>query len=129
VVAFKEARSGFDVFVKRWTGSVWQAVGGSINGQTGLADGPALALDKQGNPTVAWLENAGAVGVFVKRWDGQNWVAVGERLNADPKAYALECAIALNADGQPTIAWAEEISKDVRRVYLRRWNGKAWVGL
>ncbi len=129
VVAFKEARSGFDVFVKRWTGNAWQAVGGSVNDETGLADGPALALDAQGNPTVAWLENAGAVGVFVKRWDGQNWVAVGGRLNADPKAYALECAMALDGQGQPTVAWSEEISKDVRRVYLRRWNKKAWVGL
>ena len=129
VVAFKEANSGFDVFVKRWTGQAWRAVGGSVNGGTGLADGPALALDRQANPMVAWLENAGAVGVLVKRWDGQNWVAVGERLNADPRAYALECAIALNAEGQPTVAWSEEISKDVRRVYVRRWNKKAWVEL
>jgi hypothetical protein len=129
VVAYKEAKAGFDVFVKRWTGSAWQALGGSVDGDTGLADGPSLALDKQGNPTVAWLENAGAVGVFVRRWDGVKWVSVGDRLNANPKAYALECAISLDAKGQPVVAWAEEVSKDQRRVLVRRWNGKAWVGL
>jgi hypothetical protein len=104
-------------------------LGGSVNGDTGLADGPSLALDKQGNPTVAWLENSGAVGVFVRRWDSTKWVAVGDRLNANPKAYALECAISLDAKGQPVVAWAEEVSKDVRRVLVRRWNGKSWVGL
>jgi hypothetical protein len=129
VVAFKEAKAGFDVFVKRWTGSAWQALGGSVNNETGLADGPSLALDKQGNPTVAWLENAGAVGVFVRRWDGTKWVSMGDRLNANPKAYALECSIALDAKAQPIVAWTEEVSKDQRRVFVRRWNGKAWVGL
>jgi len=78
---------------------------------------------------VAWLENAGAVGVFVKRWDGAKWVPVGGRLNANPKAYALECAIAMSPDAQPVVAWTEEVSKDQRRVYVRRWNKNAWVGL
>lgn len=129
VVAFKEAKAGFDVFVKGWTGSAWRALGGSVNNGTGLADGPALALDRQGQPILAWLENAGAVGVFVKRWDGAKWVGVGDRLNANPKAYALECAIAIGPDSQPVVAWTEEVGEDQRRVYVRRWNGEGWVRL
>ena len=129
VVAFTEASSGFDVFVKRWTGSAWAQLGETVNGRTGLANSPRLALDGNGNPTVAWLENQGSIKVFVKRWDGKAWQALGGFLNVDPKSYVESSSLALDASGNPVVVWAEEITRTQCRVYVKRWNGKAWTEL
>ena len=128
-VAFVQAERGFDVFVKRWSGSTWQQVGGSINNGTGLAGTPKLALNKNGTPTVAWLENKGSIKVFVKRWDGLQWVALGGFLNIDPKSYAESLDLALDSSGNPTVVWSEEITQTQRRIYAKHWNGKVWTGL
>ncbi|NJK46098.1 MAG: hypothetical protein HC933_19175 [Pleurocapsa sp. SU_196_0] len=129
VVAWTEATAGFDVFVKRFDGKVWQAFGNSVNGATGLANAPRLALDTNGNPVVAWLENAGSIKVFVKRWEGRAWQPVGNFLNVDAKSYAESLSLALDSSGAPVVAWSEEVTRTQRRVYVKRWNGKAWVGL
>ena len=129
IVAFTEASAGFDVFVKRWSGSAWARLGDTVNGRTGLANAPRLALDASGNPTVAWLENAGSIKVFVKRWDGKAWQALGGFLNVDPKAYVESSSLALDANGHPVVVWSEEVSRTQRRVYVKRWNGTAWTGL
>ena len=129
VVAFTEASAGFDVFVKRWTGSRWALLGDTVNGRTGLANSPRLALDANGNPTVAWLENQGSIKVFVKRWDSKVWQPLGGFLNVDPKSYVESGSLALDLQGNPVVVWAEEITRTQRRVYVKRWNGKAWTGL
>jgi hypothetical protein len=128
-VAWSEANSGFDVFVKRWNGSGWQRLGGTVNGATGLANAPKLALNRNGTPTVAWLENAGSIKVFVKRWDGAAWRALGGFLNVDAKSYADSSSLALDSNGNAVVVWSEEITRTQRRVYAKRWNGTAWVGL
>ena len=129
VVAFTAASTGFDVFVKRWSGSNWVQLGETVNGRTGLANAPHLALDARGNPTVAWLENAGSIKVFVKRWDGKVWQPLGGFLNVDPKSYVESSSLTLDVNGNPVVVWAEEVTRTQRRVYGKRWNGKAWTGL
>ncbi len=128
-VAFTEASDGFNVFVRRWDGAQWARLGGSVNGDTGLANTPKVALDKAGNPTVAWLENAGSIKVFVRRWDGNAWTPVGGFLNTAPASYAESLSLALDAQGHPVVAWSEEVTRTQRRVYVKRWDGRAWSGL
>jgi hypothetical protein len=128
-VAFTEAGDGFNVFVRRWDGQAWARLGGSVNNETGLANTPKVALDARGNPTVAWLENAGSLKVFVRRWDGKAWVAVGGYLNTEPNSYAESLSLALDAKGNPVVAWSQEGTRTQRRVYVKRWTGSAWTGL
>jgi hypothetical protein len=128
-VAFTEADSGFNAYVKRWDGKAWVQLGETINGNTGLANAPKVALDQKGNPTVAWLENAGSIKVFVKRWDGKAWQPLGGFLNVDPKSYAESVSLALDPKGNAVVAWNEEVTRTQRRLYVKRWDGKAWIGL
>ena len=129
VVAWKEANQGFDILVKRWTGTAWERIGETVNGKTGLAGNPKIALEKDGTPVVSWIENAGASNMFVARWNGTSWMRLGEKLNANPKAYAITSAMALDAKGLPIIVWSEEVTRTQLRVYAKRFDGKAWVSL
>ncbi len=128
-VAFTEADSGFNVYVKRWDAKAWVQLGATVNGNTGLANAPKVALDQSGNPTVAWLENAGSIKVFVRRWDGKAWQPLGGFLNVDPKSYAESVSLALDPKGNAVVAWNEEVTRTQRRLYVKRWDGKAWIGL
>jgi hypothetical protein len=129
VIAWKEAKDGYEIHVKRWTGSSWQKIGKALNDGMGLGSNPRIALDKNGRPTVAWIENAGAENIFVARWDGKTWKIFGRKLNANPKAYATSSSLALDAAGNPVVVWSEEVGKDQQRIYGLRWTGREWVAL
>lgn len=59
--------------VSRWNGSNWQEVGAGLSAATGSTTSafhPVLALDKNGQPLVAWQESDGAVSnVYVYRYN------------------------------------------------------------
>jgi hypothetical protein len=129
VIAWKEANNGYEIHVKRWTGSRWQKIGQALNEGMGLGSNPRIALDKNGRPTVAWIENAGAENIFVARWDGNTWKKFGRKLNANPKAYATSSSMALDEAGNPVVVWSEEVGKDQQRIYGLRWTGREWKAL
>ena len=129
VIAWKEAKDGYEIHVKRWDGTAWQKIGQALNQGMGLGSNPRIALDQNGRPTVAWIENAGAENIFVARWDGKTWKIFGRKLNANPKAYATSSSLALDAAGNPVVVWSEEVGKDQQRIYGLRWTGGEWVAL
>ena len=129
VIAWKEAKDGYEIHVKRWDGSSWQKIGQALNQGMGLGSNPRIALDKNGRPTVVWIENAGAENIFVARWDGKTWKIFGRKLNANPKAYATSSSLALDAAGNPVVVWSEEVGKDQQRIYGLRWTGREWMAL
>ncbi len=113
-----------NVFVKRWNGAAWEALGGSLNRTPDryLAS-TRLKLDAQGQPTVAWLEDLnGKDALYASRWDGQQWQALGGPISAN---YAAAPALALDAGGQPILAWVEE-RFGTGQVHLARWLGGRW---
>ncbi|PTL82598.1 Ig-like domain-containing protein [Vitiosangium sp. GDMCC 1.1324] len=61
------------IWVSRWNGTTWQPVGPRLSAETGISTAgfqPALALDKNGQPLVAWHESDGAVSnVYVYRYN------------------------------------------------------------
>jgi hypothetical protein len=72
------AWSGFSsaersISVSRWTGTAWQAMGEPLSAASGVSTAafkPALALDKNGRPLVAWQESDGSVSnIYVYRYN------------------------------------------------------------
>ncbi|QRK05127.1 Ig-like domain-containing protein [Archangium violaceum] len=61
------------IWVSRWNGSTWQQVGSRLSAVTGPSTSgfrPALGLDKNGEPLVAWHESDGTVSnVYVYRYN------------------------------------------------------------
>ncbi|MDV6375976.1 hypothetical protein [Deinococcus arenicola] len=118
-----------NVFVKRWTGTAWEALGSSLNRTPDryLAS-TRLKLDTQGNPVVAWLEDLnGTDALYVSRWDGQTWQALGGPLSSQSAAAPT---LALDSNGQPVLAWVEEqrsgTVSGTGQVHLARWTGGRW---
>jgi hypothetical protein len=86
VVAFTDSLDGTNprVFVNRWDGSRWQALGGALSGTPGDARGtsaPSLVVDVSGRLVVAWMQSESATEeayrTFVWRWDGTAWKDLG----------------------------------------------------
>lgn len=72
------AWSGFfsaerSISVSRWTGTAWQAMGAPLSAASGVSTAafrPALTLDKNGRPLVAWQESDGsASNIYVYRYN------------------------------------------------------------
>ena len=93
-----------NVFVARFNGTAWESVGppgiplNYVAGST--AARPALALDAENQPLVAWLENGV---VKLKRFDGAAWVAApgGE---GPAGATGDQQRLSTDLDGVPVLA-------------------------
>ncbi len=130
VVAFFEFDgSYFNVYVRHWSGSVWQSVGGAVNAVQG--QNPfwiALVLDGSGNPVVAFTEFDGAhyYNVYVQRWTGSTWQSVGGAVNAVPGHSVFgPPALALDGSGKAVVAF-QESDGSRRSVYVQRRTDIIW---
>jgi hypothetical protein len=125
VVAWREVDN---IYVKRFDGNTWNLVGtGPLNINIGFSTlSSSLVLDKTNNPVVAWIEgDKVSYNLYVKRWNGSAWVMLGAGpLDIDPEGDTLYKDIALDAAGNPVVAWAEDYN-----IHVKRWNGSAWVSL
>ncbi|MFE8600264.1 Ig-like domain-containing protein [Archangium violaceum] len=67
------------IFIYRWDGNAFTPIGSALNGTpSGSAYKPALVLDGNGNPIVAWQESDGFnENIYIKRWTGTAWQFVG----------------------------------------------------
>jgi hypothetical protein len=126
VIAWKENSPPTRVYVRRWTGSSWESLGGGPSATaTGSASNFSLQLDTAGNPVVAWDEsedNSSPISINVKRWNGSAWVSFGA--NA-PVAFGLAPVLSLNKADLPIVAWSA-FDGTARNVYVRRWSGTTW---
>jgi Bacterial Ig-like domain len=115
-----------NVFVRRWTGSVWARVGaGTLNQDTTLSGlNPVLALDASGNLFASWAESyvRRPSNVYMKRWTGSAWVLVGSgSVHQDTSGRADHPSLAVNSSGKPIIALAE-YPVNAYVVFVRRYN-------
>lgn len=85
VVAWHDDTSGRrEVYLKRFDGSAWLEIGpgsasaGGISLGAGNSASPAIALDANDHPIVAWSDNiSGNKEIYVKRYNGSTWTEVG----------------------------------------------------
>jgi len=109
------------------TGSAWTLID-----DPGLSEGlhlsprsRELALGPDG-PLVVLSHQVPAHGIqlFVSRWDGQHLVALGQGLNVNPEAWAGFPSLALDPQGQPTVAFVE--AADHLKMVVKQWSAGAW---
>jgi hypothetical protein len=115
---------GYTIYAKRWVGTKWVQLGGSLIVDTFPQAGLDLSIDNLGHPVIAFsgYDPASTIyKVYVKRWNGFNWVQLGGVLGSDQ---ATNPSVAVASNGQPVVTWTENLN-----TYARRWNGSSWVSL
>ncbi len=142
VVVWKQAVFGpnatlsSDTYIARWDGAAWVTFGSGKLGvnANNLVDDPAfnpsVALTSSGNPIVAWSESDGTSrNIYVKRWDGSSWSQVGGFLDVNTNRNAFRPSVALDASGNPVVAFNEAGTGSDASIYVKRWNGAVWSQL
>lgn len=140
IVAWEvSAGSDYEIYLRRWNGSSWVEMGGSASGggisnNSGGSYAPSLIIGTDGAPIVAWYDASGGDWeIYVKRWNGSSWVemgsgsATGGGISNNSGSSRLP-ALAVGSDNTPVIAW-EDNSNGNWEIYVRQWNGTAWVEL
>ena len=122
VVAWTEWNSSSsNVYVKRWDGANWVALGNELDVNEPLPAGsPSLALDTSGRPVVAWFENDGTSNnIYVKRWDGTSWLLQGSGLDTVLSQEAQYPKVAMDSLGYPVVVWEEQVGS-AKRICVKR---------
>ena len=140
IVAWQNYNEGnWEIYVRQWNGADWvemgsgSASGGGITNNSGDSRFPSLAISPEGTPFAAWQDDSnGDLEIYVAQWDGEAWVEVGSGSasgggisNNDKDSRTP--TLAVSPDGTPMVAWRSR--PDDEQIYLRRWNGEAWVEL
>jgi hypothetical protein len=108
------------------------ATGGGISNNGGSSYRASLAIDRNGTPIVAWLDDSnGNDEIYVRRWDGTSWVEMGNGSasgggisnNSGGSWYP---SLAISPDSTPIVAWMDGSNGNFE-IYVRRWNGISWV--
>jgi hypothetical protein len=114
--------------VRRFVDGAWQDVGAVLNPELGVgAMQPALAVDSQNRPVVAWVQLQPDLNLLmVARFNGTAWERLCGRngfcdLNYEVDGRARWPSLTLDANGQPAVAWIES---DV--VSAKRFDGTTW---
>jgi hypothetical protein len=135
-----------DIYLAQWNGSAWQELGGSMTGEgisnddRSAADFPAVAVDREGRPYVAWadFDAADVLQVYVAHWSGAQWQAL-DGAGSDPvvsrSSHGADTpTLALDSAGAPTVAWSECTVPDadgcaLYQIYAKRWVAGGWIEL
>jgi len=146
----------FDVLYTRWNGSSWVCANGTTYSQTATAANvsnnsgtsnkhPAIEVDGNGNPHIAWFDNepaavGGAHDIFYVRWDGGNWLAADGSLYSSNHSLAnvsrntgdsYRPSLALDTLGNPNLCWYDDTSSIVVGgswdILYVKWDGLQWV--
>jgi hypothetical protein len=94
-----------------------------------VTSGSRMSLAARGQAiAIAWDQWAGSFGVLaaIASSGATSWTRLGRPLDVDIAGDARAPAIALDASGNPLVAWNELVETNQRGV-LARWSGSAWT--
>ncbi len=116
-----------NVYVRRWNGTQWQALGTKLSAYSGTgshAENVSLALDAAGNPVVVWVENDGTSdALHARRWIGSTWSVIGANVTAGVELSLTAISLVVEAAGNPIVMWHEYPAGELKVV---RWTGASW---
>ncbi len=128
-----------EIYVRRWNGSAWvemagSASGGGISNTSGSSRSPVIAVGLDNMPVVAWQDNSdGDEEIYVRRWNGSAWVEMGSSASgggiSNNSVESSEPSLAIGTDGMPVVSWTDASPTSIYEVYVRSWNGTAWIEL
>ncbi len=107
-VAWEEQDSSAgQVWVKRFDGTNWVAVGSSLNTDPARpASSPSIA-GVGTIPYVSWSDGATGIStVRAARFDGTSWITIGGAINSDPQKGGIPQSLGV-VGGFPYVAWTE----------------------
>jgi hypothetical protein len=145
VVAWQDLTSGnYEIYLKRWNGTTWEELensakqGGVSQTLTGLSVDPTVALEKNGNPVIAWEERFGNNSdVYTRRLNagrrGNKWEDVGGKSGfhggmGGKVGRSAFPSMVLDGRDRPVIAWQDSLSGPFQ-IFLRTWSGSRWEEL
>lgn len=110
------------------------ATGGGISNSGGSSQTPSIAFGADGHPIVAWEDwTSEYPEIYVRRWNGSSWAEMGAGSASgggisNTSYTSSGPQLVVGADGVPVIAWEDNSTPDrAYAIYVRRWNGSAWV--
>ena len=138
IVAWADNRTGvYEIYVARYSSGSWQELAGSAHGG-GISNSavpslrPSITVDASGNPIVVWTEvNGSSSDIFAAKYSptanggAGGWIALGTSVSATGHA---DNAQVINTTAAPVVAWLDS-SGGHTNVYVRQFNGTAWVSL
>ncbi len=135
-----------EIYVKRWNGVAWVALGSSATGggisQTPDVDSqlPTITVrESDGHVFVAWQENDGVghTGIYASEFDPgtSQWQRLGAgngNVSNLPNLHSTEPSILLmpNNSYLPVVAWEQTEyngGSSFQAIYVRRWSGLTWT--
>ena len=137
-VAWTDAFNGVgEIQFREFDGVAWVERAGSGSGRglsvtSGASLAPSLAYDPLGRPVIAWSDNTnGNEEIHVKRLEAGAWVGLGGSsagggISATPTPSRTP-SMAINSEGQPVVAWEEQVSESNTEVHVRAFDGARWV--
>jgi hypothetical protein len=110
--------------VARWTGNVWEAVGGALNSTAELLDNtavPAFRFDDAGRPVVAWSDSQY---INISRWSGTGaWTRIARLSASSGTPRAVSPVLEVDDQGRLVVAWSEGVEGSVPSIHVRRRDG------
>ncbi len=122
-----------ETFVATGPTTGWTRMGAVLDINYGQdATNPYLATDAAGKPVVAWEETdpntANMKNIYVKRWNGSSWTQLGGALDTKIADDVFQPVVAIDpTDNNPVVIWEEQ--DGASKVFVKKWNGSAWVQL
>jgi hypothetical protein len=142
--------AGCQIYVRRWNAKngEWEEIGlSSASGGIGISDTtddsyfPSVAVDRDGYPIVAWVQDYCESGyeicpseIYLKRWDDlqQAWLPMGGSASdggiSNNPGVSTRPSLAVDLTGTPIVAWQDNTSGD-NQIYVKRWDDyhHVWV--
>lgn len=140
VIAWEENNYSISyIYLKQWNGTAWEELGASATGNgisvVSVYSFISLAIDKNGNPVVAWEDKSSTPKreIYLKRWNGSAWEELGGSASnggiSNNNGSDSRPSIAINDSNYPVVAWDNypADSYEYSSIYIKEWNGSAWV--